>query len=308
MRRHPCLPLFLLLSLGADRALAQPPDDDDDDPKRAGHAAPAATPKPKPPLPSASGLKPLPPAIEADSLLDIEEEEWDETTVPDASWRAMKGRSVTVLLRNGRERSGELIAVEPETVTLISSRTGEVVTVRRSEVVSLRALRAQPHLSPVEAPEADAGLRNVEPPEKERYFGIHVGLAPGLALDIEYGYFYSFISSAFVFPIASDGELVGGTLGVGTSFRLGATSRWRFDLFAHVSPARFGGGTNDTGVGIGVGAGVHYTARNGFAFGIKLPIIGGAAGGSINTPGESVGFYYLFGALSFPVLSLGYRF
>ena len=107
------------------------------------------------------------------------------------------------------------------------------------------------------------------------------------------------------------------TVGLGASFPI--SDRWRFDVFAHVAPLFWKNYTYnrydsyDPFVGVGAGIGFHYTSPGGFSIGVKLPVIGAAAGnyglnGGSNGVGIAAGFYYLASAMSLPVFSVGYRF
>lgn len=239
--------------------------------------------------------------------------------VADVTLRAVKDRRVRLSLDGGKEATGKLLAFEGDTITLAFD-DGSVVTVARAQVAGLKVDEpVAPPVAPVKLTspvEERAGeTQEAAPPPRPRYFGAHLGMAPGVAFDLDYSYFHAFTSFAWLFPLVSSGQLVAFTVGLGASFPF--SDHWRFDIFAHVAPL-FWRGYNSSGlvsgydpfVGVGGGIGLHYTAPNGFSIGVKLPVIGAAAGnyGGSTGVGQSAGFYYLASAMSLPVFSVGYRF
>jgi hypothetical protein len=229
--------------------------------------------------------------------------------VPDATLQALRGRTLSICLRNGTGVVGELLGYDAASLTLALAQTREIVTLPRFEIGSLKL--AEPSAaSPVAATAAPAPSSNptisASGPVRARHFGLQLGLAPGLMLDYESGHFYSFIHANAVLPMASSGSLLGFSAGLGGTFPIMSNSRWKMDVFLHFDPVRFG---SDVNLGAGFGIGFHYTAANGFTLGFKVPIIGysGTINGN-NSAANGVAFYYLGGVMGLPVISLGYRF
>jgi hypothetical protein len=103
-------------------------------------------------------------------------------------------------------------------------------------------------------------------------------------------------------------------LGAGISWPFGDTSRWRFDVFAQVLP--FHTTSFYTYLGLGLGAGFHYTAASGFTVGMTFPVVGFSTRLGSSPYGydasfrynDSLGYYYLGAIAGMPLLTLGYRF
>jgi hypothetical protein len=138
-----------------------------------------------------------------------------------------------------------------------------------------------------------------------------------LAIDMAFGLLYAFANANFLFPLATvsgSGTLLAFALGAGIELPIEKGSRWKVDLFAQALPLHVGGAY--TYFGFGAGVGLRYVVPSGFTVAIKLPVFGAAVrvGRSLNgydssfRPGDSVGYYYLGGAMGLPVLSFGYRF
>jgi hypothetical protein len=240
-------------------------------------------------------------------------------TLSDPALRALKERRV-VLTVGDQELTGRILGFEAESVT-VARDDGTVVTVARTKLTAARL--AEPAAPPPATTPPPPSATTVQPPDEEpkreperpRYFGVHLGMAPGVALDLDYEYFHAFASTSWLFPLVSSGQLFAFTAGMGASIPLTGTTRssgWRLDFFAHVAPGFekvSGASTMQAHVGIGAGFGLHYTAPGGWTIGVKLPVIGAATTPYSNsTVGELVGWYYLASAMSLPVFSFGYRF
>src|SRR5262249_20652226 len=131
--------------------------------------------------------------------------------VPDAVFRAMRGRIVILSLLGRPPLTGQLVTDDGTSLVLITVPTGEVVAVLRAAVVRIVSRTAPP--AAAAAPRAPTPTRRNDPRERRRYFGLQLGLAPSLMLDIEYGYFYAFGAGSLVLPLASQGQVVAGSLG-----------------------------------------------------------------------------------------------
>lgn len=241
------------------------------------------------------------------------------TAVADSTLRALKERRVTLTV--GQEQAtGRILGFEADSITLAHD-DGTIATIPRALVVAVRLDEIEkvpvspPAPPPVVTPEMPPSApEDAEPPMKPRYFGVHLGMAPGVALDVDYEYFHAFASTSWLFPLVTSGQMVAFTAGMGASIPF--SPRWRFDVFGHVAPIfESVSGYSGTGlqphVGFGLGIGLHYTAPSGFSIGVKLPVIGAATTTSTQanaSVGEIVGWYYLASAFSLPVFSVGYRF
>ena len=201
-----------------------------------------------------------------------------------------------------------IIGIEDQTVTLIVPPQGDVVSFEKASVVGLRA---------ISIPVAPQGVQvqPPEPPGKPRYVGLGLGFAPSIAVDAEYKLFYGFANGSILVPLVSSGNAgIALSFGAGVNFPLTPGSRWHFEVYGHYSPLRTDKYTEQWVHALGVGVGVHYTARNGFTFGFKLPVIGASfyttrsRTGSVGDAADSVGLYYLASGAGLPLAMIGYRF
>jgi hypothetical protein len=286
------LRLLLPLLLASPPALADGPDDD---PKLGGSPPPAVAAPPPAAPPRAAAA----------------------SAVPDASFRAVRDHRVTIETTGGSV-TGKLLSFEPDSVTLALS-DGQVVTILRAQVTGLRiAPVAEERPIEVGSP-APAPAAALEPPEQPRYVGVHIGLAPGIAVDVEYGLFYGFAATAPLFPLVTSGQFFGFILGGGISPKV--SRHWHFDLFGTVSPIWWTGlaSYNEQSmlIGLGIGAGLHYTSPNGWSFGFKVPLLGAAIAARYcpgfsyycnYSLGTATGVYYMSNLISLPIVSFGYRF
>jgi hypothetical protein len=220
--------------------------------------------------------------------------------VPDASLRAATERPVRLELDGAPAVEGRLLGFEATTVTLAKAGTNEVVTVPRSSL--LRVIAAAP------APVATERLRVV---------GLQMSLLGTVAVDAEYKLLRGFASTSLLLPIATasgSSTWVAGAVGAGMTFPMGTTGRWKLDVFGQVLP--FHTTSFYTYLGVGVGAGAHYTAPSGFTLGISFPVLGFSTRLGSSPYGYDASFryndslaYYYAGALAgMPLLTMGYRF
>ena len=220
--------------------------------------------------------------------------------LPDATLKAVIDRDVRLEL-DGGFMEGKVLAVEPTTITIAIAATREVITIQRNRVRRVIALElAAPPL-----PE----------PDKRRFVGVQFSLLGTVAVDVDYKHLHAFASTNLLFPILTaggSGTWLTGAAGVGGSWPLGDTGRWRLDVFGEVLPLH----TTSYYTYLGVGAGFHYTARSGFTLGFTLPIVGFASRFGTSTYGydasfrynDSVAYYYFAGISGMPIVTMGYRF
>lgn len=224
--------------------------------------------------------------------------------IADASLRAVTSREVRLDLVEGHLQ-GRLVAFEDATITIALAATREVITIDRAKVLRVIALDEAP--TPAPMPAAD----------KQRFVGVQFSLLGTVAVDVDYERFHAFVSTNLLFPILTAGgsnTWLTGAAGAGLSWRLGDTGRWRLDVFGHVAPLRTT--SYYTYLGVGVGAGFHYTARSGFTLGFTMPIVGFAQRFGTSTYGydasfrynDSVAYYYFAGISGMPIVTMGYRF
>jgi hypothetical protein len=187
------------------------------------------------------------------------------------------------------------------------------LAVMSAERAEGRAQETAPAPAPAAAAAAEPAPGASEPPdegtaESNRHFAINLGIPPGIALDLDYGYLYIFGDVSIVFPAATDGEWVPMSWGAGVNFPPASNKRWKLEIFAQYSPMRTSS-NEDWMHGFGVGLGVHYTADSGLTFGFKTPIFGYAVVSSgFESSGEAVAMYYFASGVGLPIASLGYRF
>jgi hypothetical protein len=229
--------------------------------------------------------------------------------IPDASYRAVLDRTVILRTRGGGEVTGRILAFDPATVSMAVAPSQSVITFDRMEIVGMR-LEPPPLPPPLVAPPpAQASSEALQltsgKPPRERHAGLHLGLAPSIYLDLDYKLFYGFFNASLVLPAATSGDLAGFSLGAGLNFPITHGSAWKFEVFTYLASAKL---APDWAVGIGVGIGLHYTFRSGFAVGFKAPILGYAFGQHLSSGSDGVAIYYLASAMGMPLLSLGYRF
>jgi hypothetical protein len=225
--------------------------------------------------------------------------------VPDASLRAVGTRLVRIEQDGAPALDGRVLAYDATSVTLASATANEVITVPRARVQRL-ILRELPE--PTAAPQADERLRVV---------GLKFSLLGTVAVDADYKRFHGFASTSLLLPImTASGTSVwfAGAIGGGISLPLGSTSRWKLDVFGQVLPLRTT--SYYTYLGLGVGAGFHYTAASGFTLGFTVPVLGFATRLGSSPHGydpsfrynDSVGYYYLAALAGMPLVTMGYRF
>ena len=230
--------------------------------------------------------------------------------VPEAAWRAMLHRGVTLIMRDGREVSGELIASEPDLVTLILDGSRVVEAFQKTEVTGLRAGPVAPVYAPASGPGSPA-LYEDHPaapvqPDRRRIVGVQLGFTPGLMVDAQYRSYYGFVAGALAMPIIGGTNWLAFTAGLGGTFPISPNSRWRFDVFAEIAPARLN--SSNPAVGLGAGIGAHYTGSSGITVGFKVPIFGYGVGKGAGSGKDAAEFFYLASALGLPLISVGYRF
>jgi hypothetical protein len=264
---------LLLLTTGAGSASAQVPIEDEPQPQSQSTIPPPI-------------VVPAPPAF------------------PDGTLQVLRGRLLSISLRGGNVLVGEILGFDAYTITFELSPTRAVVAVGRGDIAAIQV---------VDTPSSPPNLTLTppEPPLSKRYFGLQLGLAPSVMLDLQVSHFYAFFNADFVLPTA-DNTLYGFALGAGATFALGNRSHWNMDIFAHLDFARV---SDNDGliVGGGAGFGFHYTANNGFTLGFKVPIFGysGLAhhnDDADNSSAAGLAGYYLTALMSLPIVHLGYRF
>ncbi|MFO0550908.1 MAG: hypothetical protein U0271_21135 [Polyangiaceae bacterium] len=197
-----------------------------------------------------------------------------DAAVPESALRAVLGGEVTLRLRDGSQRSGRLVAVTRDDVTLSAGASNRTV-LQRVELVELR-LVSPPAVSDADLSQAmgdgvrlrlrdggeetgrlqaftadtltlvgrDSVVRNVPRGEvaalghiaANRQFGLNVSFLPGLMLDADVGLFRAYLSGSVVFPAALSGRLWGFSAGMGVTLPfLASTPELKIDILAHVN-------------------------------------------------------------------------
>ncbi len=235
--------------------------------------------------------------------------------VPDASWRAMLNRAVIVVLADGGQVAGTLLAVEEQTVTLIADGTGEVLTLDKAAVAALRAPLPPPVAPPPVPPPVPPPPPL--PPPRDRFVGIHTGFFPlAITVDAQVGRFYGFLSYNPVFTIAASGDNWSAVAGAGFTHHFGRRKEWSVDVFALVEGALymhagFYGDETWYGGALGVGAGIRRIWHpSGFEMAIHVPVLGFALGthGYQDGGWDHLSVFYLNAIASMPLYSVGWRF
>jgi hypothetical protein len=259
---------------------------------------------------------------------------------PEEHWRSLVGHRLRVTHYDRQEVVGQLVDRQGPFITVLAEPSGAPITIDLRHVTRLRVLDGPvaPYVplppSPYWPPPSTPGFRGpptLQPTQRrpvllptrrvrngDRAPGIHFGLPGVLAFDGAFKPVYFLFSVGLGVPAATRFEYGSFTIGLGGTFRI-KRSRWNFDIFAHATPSfipdpRYytflGTGKRETlfVFATGVGAGFHYTFPNGLDIGIKLPLGGVALSGRPLTTTQRIGYYYLQSAISYPVVSVGYRF
>ncbi len=237
---------------------------------------------------------------------------------PDATFAAVRYRQTVLRFADQTELKGTLIAFDAQTVTLVQSETGRVLTLSRATVTTVLLQSGIPAAAPAKP--------------RERHIGLQISTGPGNVLvDFDYGRFYGFAGMSIGYPLIFSGGrdtssgydlYVAGVLGAGMQWRLSPNSNWKFDLTATLTPTWWDGFS----MGIGIAAGFHYTSPTGFTAGFKIPVFGVAPGcspvtgdedwsgsstrgcGKVSSGGQLVANYFLQAGMNLPIVSIGYRF
>jgi len=221
--------------------------------------------------------------------------------VPDASLHAVGERTVRLELDDARIVEGRVLAFDATSVTVATRGTGEVISVSREHV---RRLILTDFAMP-----APAG------PEPHRLWGLHFGLPGTLAVDVDYGRLHAFASPNVLLPILTEsGESAWYAASIGVGASLPVSGRWRFDAFAVTMPLHYT--SFYTYLAAGIGIGFHHTAASGLSWGFTLPVLGfakrlGHSPYGYDAPfryNDSLGYFYLAGFTTLPLVTLGYRF
>lgn len=218
--------------------------------------------------------------------------------VPDASLRAVAEHTVRLELDDARIAEGRMLAFDAASVTLVASDTHEVISVPREH---LRRLVLVDFATPA--------------PEPHRMWGLHFGLPGTLVADVDYGRLHAFASPNVMLPIlTASGESTWYAAAIGAGVSLHLSERWRFDAFAVTMPLHYT--SFYTYLAAGVGIGFHRTAASGLSWGFTLPVLGfaerlGHSPYGYDAPfrySDSLGYFYLAGLTTLPLITLGYRF
>jgi hypothetical protein len=230
------------------------------------------------------------------------------STVP---LEALKDRVITITMKDGRQVTGQLLSVQDDEVVLALRPDQRVQAFSQGDVADVRLARTSATAPPAPAPVAEV-VQPAPPPPRPRHAALNLSLAPGFNIDVDYSYFHGFLNASLVLPMASTGELLAFSAGLGAGLPVAPRlPSLKLDLFALVAPVRFG---SDARVGFGVGLGLHHTWSNGLTMGFKVPILGYSATivrGSKYSPTEGglgVAMFYLCSVMGMPIGYLGYRF
>lgn len=242
--------------------------------------------------------------------------------VPDAVLRAVGNHAVVLQRADGGAVQGTILSIEPDQV-IVSTISGEVVTVPRASLVRVRMLDAA-----VAAlrPATDAEVPPVPArPRRLRHVAPTLSLAPGFSLDLDHGLFHGFLNVGIVLPLASSGGVVPFSAGLGVGIPVASRHpSFKLDIFGYVAPVVdanyypgcYGSSCTNSGshtavnIAFGVGLGAHHTWNNGLTLGFTVPILGYSvqAGRNGNSVAEATGYFYLSSVEALPMGYIGYRF
>jgi hypothetical protein len=239
--------------------------------------------------------------------------------LPDDAFRSMGARPVVLKLTDGRELAVRILAVKPELLVISLSSNGQIRTLLRQSVASVRLLASTPALALL----PDCSLsRPPAPPPRQRHFAVNLSLAPGFNLDADAGLFHGFANVGFVLLAATKLAIVPFSLGLGVDLPLAHNlPALRLDIFAHMNiiwdiypeNSDFGPPMMGSWMGFGAGLGLHYTWNNGLTLGFTVPLLGyafqfGQAAEPFNYDlGSGVLNYFLTSLEALPLFYLGYR-
>lgn len=240
------------------------------------------------------------------------------TELPDTIFRSVADRPVMVQLTDGRELAVRILAIEPKTLVVSLSASGQVRTLPRATVTTVRLLA--PAL--VNLDQTQEVRCPPVPPLRKRHMALNLSIAPGVDLDLDAGLFHGFANTGIVLALGTEGAIVPFSLGLGVGIPWShSLPALKIDVFAHLSVvwdvfgnySDFGPGRGNS-AGFGVGFGIHYTWSNGFTLGITVPLVGySVILGDTSLSGrldvtEAIGYYFLTSSESLPLGYLGYRF
>jgi hypothetical protein len=223
-------------------------------------------------------------------------------------------------MADGALLSCQIIASDPAMLVLRLSTTGQVLSVPRAQILRITIQQLQ------YAPPSDA-----EPPlapipkGRVRHFGMALSIVPGLALDLDVGLFRAFANLGIVLPLATNGEILPVSMGVGVGIPLSKRRpTLKLDVLGYVAMMidakdrsySYGGSTYKldpeiVNISAGIGVGLHHTWQNGLTLGGMVPILGYAArltGSPTASIGERTAYFFLASATALPLFYLGYRF
>ena len=239
----------------------------------------------------------------------------------DLELRAVGERPVSLRMTDGSELPCQILAMDPATLVVRLTSSGQVVSVPRAAIIHLLLRDGARTMGTA----SDADNRELpQPPLRRRHLGISLSIAPGVLLDFDYGLFRAFANVGVVLPLATEGELVPFSVGAGVGIPLSKRRpSLKLDVFGYLATmtdtraSRYyiGSGASTrssvTDLGFGVGIGLHYTWNNGFPRGATVPIFGYSTrvgDSSQQSISQRTAYFYLASATSLPLFFLGYRF
>jgi hypothetical protein len=232
-------------------------------------------------------------------------------------------------MRTGSTVPAFVLASDGDTLMVAVVPKGQIVAVPKRDVFDVRVVLTPPvqHFYLPDTHEAPAETRPEPPPAplppSTRYFGMHLGIPPAVMVDIDYGHFLGFANVSILMPFLTEGTEESGapfggfgtshlwafTVGAGATFPFAPSSRWRFDLFAIAEGSNWSSNTSfaETYGAFGLGMGFHVTLDQGFSFGVKGPLVGGATGTSGGSA-SALTTFFVSSLVGLPLVSFGYRF
>lgn len=237
----------------------------------------------------------------------------------DLELRAIGASPVDLHMADGTVLPGQIVGSDGMMLVVRLRSTGQVLSVPRAQVVQL-TMQA-PQYQAVQPEQAAAP----QVPTKPRHVGIAMSVVPGVALDFDYGMFRAFANVGILLPLATSGEAVPLSFGIGAGIPLSKRyPSFKLDVMGYAAmlinaknysysyaSSSYNRSPEVSIAGVGLGVGLHYTWNNGFTLGGMVPILGAAvhlAGAQSPDIAERTAMHFLASAASMPLFYLGYRF
>lgn len=236
--------------------------------------------------------------------------------VADATWNAIVGKNVIMEMTDSQTVSVKILAYKDSMVTIVKEE-GYIESIESKKVAAVKLDLSNQALKQDDSNAVTTTTTSKNPADKsfkkEKTCGPFIGLGPGIiGFNADIKQVNLFISSSFIYPIASEGETWTATIGAGKLIELG-TCGWKLNTFTHLSFASdrapeyydtFNLTKRNYNVAAGLGVGFQYISSKGVLFSFKVPILGFNFN-SNHITGEGVLMYYPYSITSMPCVVFG---